>query len=240
MTHWQTLFIDGQWREPKSDSVIEVLCPSTEEVIATVPDSVDPDVNEAVEAPRRAFDRGPWRRATVTERVRTLKAALQLLEPRTGEIAELVTRQIGLPISTCSQMIPNAFTTARFFLDVAESEPLVDLREGQSYAAVVREPVGVVALFPPWNGSFNAGLSRTFAALVTGCSVVFKPSPEAPLDIHLVAESLADAGLPTGVFNIVTGSTETGRRLVAHPDVNMVSFTGSTVAGQQIGPAAGH
>lgn len=233
------LFIDGKWRQPASGDVVEVVCPSTEEVVATVPDAIDADVNLAVDAARRAFDAGPWRRATVAERVRVLGEALQTLESRIAEIAELVTTEMGMPISASTQVIPDAFSTARFFLDVAAAEPVVDVRKGSGSAAVIREPVGVVASFAPWNGPFSLGLAKIFAALVTGCSVVYKPAPEAPLDVFLVAESLDAAGLPAGAFNLLTGGTPTGQLMVAHPEIDMVSFTGSTAAGRQIGQVCG-
>jgi aldehyde dehydrogenase (NAD+) len=233
------LFIGGEWRKPASDDVIEVVSPSTEEVAGTAPAAGAADVDAAVQAARSALEGGQWRETSVDERVAVIERALQLLEPKSAEIAELVTTEMGAPISVTEQLVPGALWAARYFAGVAQSEPLVELRPGVNTAAVLREPVGVVASIAPWNGPFNLAMAKIVPPLLAGCSVVFKPAPETPLDVYYLVDALAEAGLPAGVLNLVTGGRETGEALVAHPGVDKVSFTGSTAAGRQIGAVCG-
>jgi acyl-CoA reductase-like NAD-dependent aldehyde dehydrogenase len=130
--------------------------------------------------------------------------------------------------------------TGRYFLQVAQADPISEVRQTQlCAAAIVKEPVGVVASIAPWNGPFNLAISKIIPALATGCSVVYKPAPETPLDAFVIAEALTQAGLPAGVFNLITGGRETGATLVAHPGIDKVSFTGSTAAGREIGRHCG-
>ncbi|MEW6471419.1 MAG: aldehyde dehydrogenase [Actinomycetota bacterium] len=233
-------FVGGEWRGPAGTGRIEIVSPSTEEVIGSVPEAGDADVDAAVGAARRAFDAGDWPRLAVAERTAVLERALQALEPRAAEIAAAVTAEMGVPIAIAEQLIPGAFWTARYFMGVAEREPLEELRAGAlNTAAVLREPVGVVASIAPWNGPFNLAVAKIVPALAAGCTVVFKPAPETPCDVFYLAEALSEVGLPPGVLNIVTGGRETGAALVAHPGVDKVSFTGSTAAGRQIGAVCG-
>ncbi|BBZ05640.1 putative aldehyde dehydrogenase [Mycolicibacterium chitae] len=239
MTNREELLIDGQWRKPKSTERLSVISASTEEVIGSVSDAGGEDVDAAVTAARRSFDEGTWRRLGVDERAEILERALQILEPKLDEVANVVTSEMGLPTSIAQVQIPSALGTARFFIDVAKNEPIAELRPGQTTAAVVKEPVGVVASIAPWNGPFNMAVNKITAPLVAGCSVVFKPAAETPLDVFYYAEALAEAGVPAGVFNLITGHRDTGRALVNHPGVDKVSFTGSTVAGREIGEVCG-
>jgi aldehyde dehydrogenase (NAD+) len=236
----EELLIGGEWRKPGSTARIDVVCPSTEQVIGDVPDAGAEDVDTAVRAARDAFDQGAWRVASVSERVGVLEGALQLLGSRIDEIGALVTAQMGLPTSIAGIQIPGALDTGRYFLRVAQADSVSEVRQTQlGAAAVVKEPVGVVASIAPWNGPFNIAISKIIPALVTGCSVVYKPAPETPLDAFFIAEALTQAGLPAGVFNLITGGRETGATLVAHPGIDKVSFTGSTAAGRDIGRQCG-
>jgi len=236
----EELLVGGEWRKPESQARIAVVCPSTEEVIGQVPDAGADDVYMAVRAAREAFDHGPWRAMSVAERIEVLDGALQLLGSRIDEIGTLVTAQMGLPTSIAGVQIPGALDTGRYFLQVAQDEPVTEVRQTRlCAAAVVKEPVGVVASIAPWNGPFNIAISKIIPALVTGCSLVYKPAPETPLDAFLIAEALTQAGLPAGVFNLLTGGRETGAALVAHPGIDKVSFTGSTAAGRDIGRQCG-
>jgi betaine-aldehyde dehydrogenase len=229
------LLIDGEWCAPAATDRIPVVSPSTGAVVGEAPSANAEDVDRAVRAARRSFDSGVWRDLPVEERAAALDHALDLLAPRTGEIASTVTSEMGLPISFAGVQIPGALTVGRYFLDVARKGSVSEVRHtATGPAAVLREPVGVVASIAPWNGPFNMAVSKIWPALVAGCSVVFKPAPETPLDGYALAEALTDAGLPPGVFNYVTGDRDTGRALVAHPGVDKVSFTGSTAAGRQI------
>lgn len=239
MLERDVFFIGGEWRRPSSSEVLDVISPATEEVVGRAPDARQADVDAAVTAARIAFDDGPWRHAPVEERVETLERALKSLEGKTDEIAAVVTTEMGAPISVTEQLIPGALGTARYFAQLASQEELTEIRRGTNTAAVLREPVGVVASIAPWNGPFNLAASKIFPALLAGCTVVFKPAPETPLDVYYLAEAFADAGLPSGVFNLVTGGRETGASMVAHTQVDKVSFTGSTAAGRQIGAVCG-
>ncbi|MBE3200032.1 MULTISPECIES: aldehyde dehydrogenase [Parafrankia] len=240
MTTGDQLLIDGEWRTPASSARISVVSPSTEEVIGEVPDAGTQDVDAAVLAARQSFTRGSWRDRSPEERADVLEAALAALEPRLGEIGGLVTSEMGLPTTIAGMQIPAALGAGRFFLDVARKNPLSEVRQTMyGPAAVVREPVGVVAAIAPWNGPFNMAIGKIIPALVAGCSVVYKPAPETPLDGFHIAEALTGAGLPPGVFNYITGGADTGRALVTHPEVDKVSFTGSTAAGREIGREGG-
>lgn len=240
MTVREELLIDGEWRKPRSSVRTAVICPSTEDVIGEVPDAGAEDVDGAARAARRAFAEGAWRGLSTAERADVLERALQLLEPRLPEIGRLVTSEMGLPTSIAGMQIPGALATGRYFLDVARNAPTDEVRQTTTGPAVVlREPVGVVASIAPWNGPFNMAIAKIVPPLVTGCSVVYKPAPETPLDAFVIAEALAEAGLPAGVFNLVTGGRDTGRAVVAHSDVDKVSFTGSTAAGREIGRECG-
>ncbi len=239
MINREEILIDGQWRKPSSSARSSVISASTEEIIGSVPDVGAEDVDAAVTAARRSFNEGTWRRCSVAERAELLERALDLLAPKLGEVADLVTSEMGQPTSVANMVVPSAIDSARFFINVARNEPTVELRPGQTTAAVLKEPVGVVAAIAPWNGPFNMAVNKIVPALVTGCSVVFKPAPETPLDVYYFAEALLQAGLPAGVFNLITGGRDAGRALVDHPEVDKVSFTGSTAAGREIGAACG-
>ena len=124
-------------------------------------------------------------------------------------------------------------------MSLARAMPDFEIRSGAATAAIIREPVGVVAAIAPWNGPFGLAVTKTVPALIAGCSVVFKHAPESPLSVFVLAEALAEAGLPPGVFNVITGDREAGAALVAHPQIDKVSFTGSTAAGRMIGEECG-
>lgn len=233
------LFIDGQWRNPQSNATISVISPSTESAIGSAPDANAADVAAAVSAARNAFDRGPWPRLSMSERLATLARAIDSLENKVGAIAELVTAEMGLPIAISRQLNPSGLGAAQYFLAVAGGLQTTELRMGQQPAAVLREPVGVVASIAPWNGPFMQAVCKLIPPLAAGCTVVFKPAAETPLDVYYLIEAFADAGVPAGVINLVTGGRDTGRALVAHPGIDKVSFTGSTAAGREIGAQCG-
>jgi acyl-CoA reductase-like NAD-dependent aldehyde dehydrogenase len=233
------IFIGGQWRAPRSAATVSVINPATEAVIGSAPDACADDVADAVLAARRAFDCGPWPRLPMRERVATLARAIDSLEPKVDEIARLLCVEMGQPIAASQQLTPGALAAARYFLAVAAELPTTELRQGQTPAAVLREPVGVVASIAPWNGPFFQAITKLIPALVAGCTVVFKPAAETPLDVYYLIEALATAGVPDGVVNLITGGRDAGRALVAHPGIDKVSFTGSTAAGREIGAQCG-
>lgn len=232
-------FVNGEWVPSVSQARIEVVCPSTEQVIGSVPDSSAADVDSAVSAARLAFDDGRWSGRSLEDRAQVLTEAMERLEAQNEEIAQLLTSQVGAPISVSRALVPGSLATGRYFVQLGRERLGDELRRGSMTSAVLHEPVGVVAAIAPWNGSFYLALNKIMPALVAGCTVVFKPAPETPLDVGYIADALAEAGLPDGVFNIVTGGRDTGRHMVEHVGVDKVSFTGSTDAGRQIGQTCG-
>ena len=238
---YDKLFLGGRWVPPASDRVIEVVSPATEEVVARVPEGVEADVDAAVAAAREAFDRGPWPRLPLEERMATLRALSKELAEHETDLARLVSAEMGCPITLSAKMQaigPRLLLDA--FLDLAPGYPWSDTRSSASgHALVTREPVGVVAAIVPWNAPLLITMIKLAPALLAGCTVVLKPSPETPLDAYLLGYLLEKAGLPDGVVNIVPARREVSEHLVRHPGVDKVSFTGSTAAGRRIGALCG-
>jgi len=229
-----TLYIDGQWVAPAATGTIDVVDPATEEVIGHVPGGTEADVDVAVAAARRAFD--PL--IGVDERRQRLDAVITAMEKRLPQIAETITREMGAPIrisQTVQTQVPLA--VARGFADALANFEF-DERIGNSL--VVREPYGVVSAITPWNYPLYQVVAKVLPAIAAGCTVVLKPSNEAPLSVFEFVEALDDAGLPPGVVNLVSGpGSVIGERMAAHPDVDFVSFTGSTEVGARVGELAG-
>ncbi|AQT81076.1 aldehyde dehydrogenase family protein [Mycolicibacterium litorale] len=229
-----TLFIDGQWVEPDGSGAIEVINPATEEVIGSVPDGSVADVDAAVAAARRAFD--PL--VSVADRQARLDAVITAMEKRLPDIAETISAEMGAPIriaQTVQTQVPLA--VARGFADALAT---FEFEERIGNSLVVREPYGVVAAITPWNYPLYQVVAKVLPAIAAGCTVVLKPSNEAPLSVFEFVEALEDAGLPPGVVNLVSGPGRViGERLSEHPDVDFVSFTGSTTVGSRVGELAG-
>ena len=234
------LLIGGQWQRPAASVPIAVVSPATEQPIGSVVEATAADVDAAIGAARHCFDEGSWRLLPVEERVEVLEHALKVLDTRVDEIANLVTAQMGVPLTISRQKTPAAIWLGRYYLDLARAEASTEIRDTRwGPTAVVKEPVGVVAAIAPWNSPFNMAIAKLVPALVAGCSVVYKPAPETPLDSFVLADALVEAGLPAGAFNLVTGGADVGRHLVSHPGVDKISFTGSTAAGRDIARTAG-
>jgi acyl-CoA reductase-like NAD-dependent aldehyde dehydrogenase len=233
------LFIDGAWREPQSDDRIAVVSPSAEDVIGYAADATESEVDLAVASARRAFDEGPWPRMSVGERAAILTTAGAAFSKLGDEIGRLVTSEMGAPLSMTISSVTRVDGTVNFLTGLARSTSLTDFRPDVRPALVVREPVGVVAAITPWNGPVGMAVTKIVPALLSGCTVVFKPAPETPFDVGYLADALSAAGLPPGVLNVVSGGIEAGRSLVRHPGIDKVSFTGSTAAGSEIGGVAG-
>jgi aldehyde dehydrogenase (NAD+) len=229
------LYIGGSWVAAAGPDTIGVVSPATEEVVGRAPDGSAADVERAVDAARTAFDSGPWPSTPPAERADLLDRAAELLAGRSAELASLITTEMGSPI-TFSQFVqvPGPLATLRATARLARTFPFEEERGGRSRSLVVHEPVGVVAAIVPWNTPLLVTMSKVAPALAAGCSVVLKPSPEAPLDAYVLAEALHEAGLPPGVCNLVPGGREVGEHLVRHPRVDKVSFTGSTAVGKRI------
>ncbi|GAA3923335.1 aldehyde dehydrogenase [Actinomadura viridis] len=241
MREHDRLFIGGQWTIPAGTGTIDVVSPHTEEVVGRVPDGTPADMDAAVAAARAAFDHGPWPRMTPAERAEVLGRLSAIYAERQQAMADLVTEQMGSPIlfsifgqAALPQMV------LQYYADLAATFTWDDERPGMlGPVTVTREPVGVVAAIYPWNVPQFTLMLKLAPALIAGCTVVAKPSPEAPLDAYLLAEWIQEAGLPPGVVNFVPAGRETGAYLVEHPGVDKVAFTGSTAAGREIGAACG-
>ncbi len=241
MKSYDRLFIGGEWVEPSSTNVIEVVSPMTEEVVATVPEAMEADVDRAVEAAKRAFDEGPWPRMTPAERGAVLAKVSDAVRNEMGDVAELISGEMGSPVSwaTMAQVLAPTMIFD-YYAGLGSTFAFDEFKDGLlGPVLVTKEPVGVVAAITPWNVPLFLAASKLSPALLSGSTVVFKPSPETPLDANRLAELFADAGLPPGVLSVVPAGREVGEHLVNPPDVNKVSFTGSTAAGKKIGAACG-
>jgi aldehyde dehydrogenase (NAD+) len=231
---YTTLYLDGRWVTPAGRGLIDVVDPATEAVIGHVPNGDDADVDAAVAAARRAFD--PT--ITVAERRHRLHRVIEAMEKRLPDIAHLITAEMGAPVriaQTVQTQVPLA--VAKGFADVMETFAFEE-RIGNSL--VLREPYGVVAAITPWNYPLYQVVAKVLPAIAAGCTVVLKPSNEAPLSVFAFIQACEDAGLPPGVVNVVSGPGRViGERLAAHPDVDFVSFTGSTGVGARVGELAG-
>ena len=238
--HQDQLFIGGNWAKPSTDRRIEVISPHSEEPVAQVAAAGTADVDTAVEAARVAFDTGPWSRQAPAERIDAVRRLAKLYGKRGSEMAEVITSEIGAPISFSQRAqvgLPAMMMSA--FCDVAESYPWREARPGR-YGADIhihREPVGVVAAIVPWNMPQFLITTKLIPALLAGCTVVVKPAPESPLNALLLAEMIAEIGLPEGVVSVLPGDAAVGEYLVKHPGVDKVSFTGSTAAGRAVAAA---
>jgi acyl-CoA reductase-like NAD-dependent aldehyde dehydrogenase len=234
------LFIGGKWAKPSTDRRIEVISPHSEEQVARVAAAGPDDVDKAVKAARTAFDHGPWPRTEAAERIDVVRRLAKVYSERRSEMAEVITSEIGAPISFSQRAqvgLPAMMMAA--FGDVAESYPWQEARPGLygSDIHIRREPVGVVAAIVPWNMPQFLITTKLIPALLAGCPVILKPAPESPLNALLLAEMIADIGLPDGVVSVLPGDAAVGEHLVKHPGVDKVSFTGSTAAGKAVATA---
>ena len=227
-------FIDGAWRPARAAAGIPVLSPSTGELLGTIADATGEEVDAAVAAARVAFETGEWVQTSPAERATVIERAAGILLAQAESLGRLVTLEMGAPIRFSGTMAQRASDAMRYYAGLARDLAWVERRDDVVPALVVREPVGVVAAVAPWNGPVGMAVTKIIPALLAGCSVVFKPAPETPYDIAFLVEALAEAGLPAGVLNVVTGGLAAGQALTSHRDVDMISFTGSTAAGVAI------
>ena len=235
MRQYDQIFIDGAWVPSTGTGTIEVIDSSTEEVYGSIPEGTAEDVDRAVAAAKAAFE--TWGATSLEERRKAIQAIAEGLEARSAEIGEVVSHELGMPLMW-SNMIQAGLPVANFKAHVDLIDE-VQWEETVGNSLVVREPVGVVGCITPWNYPLHQIVAKVAPALAAGCTVVLKPSEVAPLNAYILAEVVADAGLPNGVFNMVTGTGPVvGEAIAAHPDVDMVSFTGSTRAGKRVSEVA--
>ncbi len=235
MRTYETLYIDGTWVPSDSKGRLEVVNATTEEVMATIPEGDAADVDRAVAAARRAFP--GWSQTSVEERAKYLTRIQEGLEARTDELAAVIAQEVGMPLKL-AQMIQVGLPKGNLAIAAQEAQDFT-FEERVGNSLVVREPVGVVGCITPWNYPLHQIVLKVAPALAAGCTVVLKPSEVAPVNAFILAEVIDDVGVPAGVFNLVTGvGPVVGEAIAAHPDVDMVSFTGSTRAGKRVGELA--
>jgi aldehyde dehydrogenase (NAD+) len=229
------LYIGGAWVAPASGETIPVENPATEEVLGHVPAGTAADVDTAVAAARGAFD--GWAATPMAERGAVLDRLHTALASRAGDIARTVGLELGTPLKIAKAVQAGLpLTVLRSYADLALA-PVVPQTVGNSL--VVHEPVGVVGAITPWNYPLHQVVAKVAAALAAGCTVVLKPSELTPLVAYLLLDAADEAGVPAGVLNLVPGTGPVvGAAIAGHPDVDMVSFTGSTATGRAISHAA--
>ena len=229
--HLDALFVAGDWVRPAGTDTLTVVNPTTEKPLADVPAGTPADVDAAVAAARAAFP--AWAATPVAERAALLSALADGLAARQDDVAALIASEVGSPLRFArSTQAGLPITVLRSY---AELLGTYAFEETVGSSLVLREPVGVVAAITPWNYPLHQVVAKVAAALAAGCTVVLKPSEVAPLSAYVLAAVAQAAGLPAGVLNLVTGTgPEVGEALAAHPDVDMVSFTGSVRGGRRV------
>jgi aldehyde dehydrogenase (NAD+) len=239
---YDRLFIGGTWVTPEGTDTIEVVSPGTEEVVARVPNASAADVDKAVAAARQAFESGPWPRMSPAGRGAVLAKVAEAVTAEMVDLSEVIATEMGSPVSWAQLAQVLAPTMIfNYYAGLAPTFAFDEVRAGvlNPEMLVTREPVGVVAAIAPWNVPLFIAAAKLAPALAAGCTVVFKPAPETPLDAFRLGEIFAEAGLPEGVLSVVPAGREVGEHLVTHPGVDKVSFTGSTAAGKRIGGLCG-
>src|SRR4051812_6348591 len=236
------LFIGGEWVEPAGSGTIDVISPHSEELVGRVPEGTEADIDRAVAAARDAFDNGEWSRLEPAERIAIVQNFSNVYAAQMMEMAAIVTEEMGSPI-TFSQLAqsPAPWMMLNAFLQIASEYPWEERRAGVLGSDVIvrHEGVGVVGAIVPWNVPQFVTMSKLAPALLAGCAIVIKPSPETPLDAFFMAQLLEEAGVPKGVVSIVPAGREVGEHLVRHPGVDKIAFTGSTAAGRKIASICG-
>src|SRR5436190_7868764 len=229
------IYINGRWQPSHSADSIDVINAATEEVMAKVPDGSAEDVADAVCAAREAFD--PWSQSPIAQRAEYLDEIAAQLKGRGDEIARSIADEVGMPLKL-SQRI-QAGLPPLVMASYAKLAREFKLEEKIGNSLVLREPVGVVGCITPWNYPLHQVVAKVAPALAAGCTVVLKPSELAPLTAFMLAETIDGVGLPAGVFNLVCGTgAVVGEALARHPEVDMISFTGSTRAGKRVSELA--
>jgi acyl-CoA reductase-like NAD-dependent aldehyde dehydrogenase len=228
-------YIDGSWVPSTGTGTIDVINPATEEVVGQVADGTAEDVNRAVAAARAAFP--TWSTTSVDERAKFITRIQEGLTARHDEMARTIVAEMGSPLKFATQA--QAGLPIVVLGSIATLLPTYPFEEEIGSSLIVREPIGVVGAITPWNYPLHQVVAKVAPALGAGCTIVLKPSEVAPLSAVLFAEIIDEAGLPPGVFNLVLGTGPVvGEAIAAHPDVDMVSFTGSTRAGRRVSELA--
>jgi betaine-aldehyde dehydrogenase len=228
-------YIDGEFVASAGSAMLDVIDPATKTVIARAPDGTAEDVDRAVRAARRAFDEGPWKDTTAQDRGRILFKLAGIVRDRAGELAELETRNTGKPIVEAEFDIGDVATCFEYYGGLAtkihgDVIPVPD----NAMSLALREPIGVAGQIVPWNYPLLMAAWKLAPAICAGCTTVLKPAEQTPLSALELASSFADADLPPGAVNIVSGAGAAGAAIVAHPGVDKIAFTGSVEVGKTI------
>ncbi len=241
LQHADRFFIGGEWVTPSSGATIDVIDSGTEEYFFSVAEAQETDMRRAVAAARQAFDEGPWPRMTHAERAGYLRSLGAALAARADDIGQIWPRESGVLHRVARAAAGGAAGAFDFYAGLADTFEWE--REAQpsspGFGLVVKEPVGVVGAIIPWNGPLGLISYKIAPALIAGCTVILKSSPEAPGEGYLVAEVAEEIGLPPGVLNMVTADRQVSELLVRDPRVDKITFTGSTAAGRRIASLCG-
>ena len=228
---YNRFYINGSWREPAGRELLEVINPATEQAFATISLGNAEDVDAAARAARGAF--GAWSVSSVDERVAVLRNIIAGIKARAGELAAAISDEMGAPMRLSS--------TAQVGSGLGHFQSIIPILQNYAFeedrgaSLVVKEPAGVCGFITPWNWPLNQIACKVAPALAAGCTMVLKPSEIAPVSACLLAEIIAESGLPAGVFNLVNGDGPTvGAAISSHPEIDVVSFTGSTRAGREV------
>jgi len=235
MREYLKFYIDGQWVDPVTPKTLDVINPATEAVAGKISAGSAADVDKAVAAAKKAFE--SYSQTTREERIDLLERIQAEYQKRFGDIAHAITEEMGAPASL-AQRAQAPIGIGHIATGIAVLKNF-QFEEERGTTRIVKEPIGVVGMITPWNWPINQIACKVIPALATGCTMVLKPSEEAPFSAILWAEVMQAAGVPAGVFNLVNGTgAEVGAAISSHPDVDMVSFTGSTRAGVEVAKAA--
>jgi acyl-CoA reductase-like NAD-dependent aldehyde dehydrogenase len=239
--HPDRLFIGGQWVEGHSGRQLEIVSPDTEQVVMRVAEADETDMDRAVAAARKAFDEGPWQWYSPAERVAAMTRLVAALRRREPELAAVWSQQMGGLATLAPHLTKRGTQNLQDAIDLGGTFPFITKvpSPAADAAYVVHEPVGVVAAIAPWNVPYMIMAAKIAPALLAGCTIVMKPSPETPIEAYIIAECAEEAGLPPGVINLVPGDRKASDHLVCNPGVDKVSFTGSTAVGKRIGSVCG-
>jgi acyl-CoA reductase-like NAD-dependent aldehyde dehydrogenase len=240
--HPDRFYIGGEWVTPSSTATFDVIDSSTEEVYFSVAEAQAEDMERAIASARAAFDSGPWPSLSHRERADYLRALGKELSARGDALGEIWPRESGILAIMAKYAAPAFATAFDYYASLADTYAFEERAQptgGGSFGLIVREPVGVVGAIIPWNAPIQLAIYKMAPALLAGCTVILKASPEAPGAAYLLAECAEAAGLPDGVFNVLTADREVSELLVRDPRVDKIAFTGSTAAGRKIASLCG-
>jgi aldehyde dehydrogenase (NAD+) len=234
-TAYNKFYINGEWVEPAGRETIDVINPATEEAFATISMGTAEDVDAAAKAARAAFP--AWSQSSVKERKTVLQKIMAGIQARAGDLAAAITSEMGAPVGLANAaQVPSGLGHFAAVLPVLEN---YKFQETRGSTLIVKEAAGVCGFITPWNWPLNQIACKVAPALAAGCTIVLKPSEVAPINAYILAEIIDECGLPPGVFNLVNGDgPNVGAAISAHPEVDVVSFTGSTRAGREVARAA--